>query len=120
MSRKGILRVTEVMLSIVIVIAMMLLMAYVSPMPEPRTFSSPPLRTLAMSVLRNLDERGYLSKMVYSEDWVNLTREFNTLLPPNICYNVTIYSHRLETTQITPVVVTESIKRLSICFFPFS
>jgi len=108
MGKYGVVRVVEVLLTITLAISMIILMAYVSPLPESRLYSSPPLKNLGMSILRVLDERGYLSYFVYEERWDLLEKELNLLIPPNIAYNLTVYMYSKEALESPPAGVTKA------------
>ncbi len=87
----GWLRILEVLLAIPIVAFFILAAANLSPFTSPREYSSLHLRNLALSTLSKMDERGVLTNLVWSGDYFNLKAELETVLPPNIAYNLTVY-----------------------------
>jgi hypothetical protein len=90
------MRTIEVLFVIIILAGAVAATAYFTVLPSPKEVSPLNLRRLSFTTLQTLDSSYDLSKAAFSEDdpdaWSNLQVALSASLPPNVVYNLTVYS----------------------------
>lgn len=98
------MRTIEVLLVIIIITGASIIASIYAVLPQPRRVSPINLRRLALTTLEMLDSDHDLSETVFktSNDpgWGQLQTALSACLPPNIVYNLTVYSVSPGTTQL--------------------
>jgi hypothetical protein len=106
------MRTIEVLLVIIIIMGASLIASIYAILPQPRRVSPINLRRLALTTLEMLDSDHDLSKTVFktSDDpaWGQLQTALSASLPPNIIYNLTVYSISPGTMQLLNATETLS------------
>jgi hypothetical protein len=106
------MRTIEVLLVIIIITGASVIASIYAVLPQPRIISPINLRRLALTTLEMLDSDHGLSETVFktSNDraWGQLQTALSASLPPNIVYNLTVYSISPGTTQLYSVMQTVS------------
>jgi hypothetical protein len=62
------------------------------------------LEKMGYNVLYDLDKQGLLAKLVYSEDWDNLQRALQVLLPLDVFFNFTVYYTNGTKVNSVPII----------------
>jgi hypothetical protein len=102
------MRTIEVLLVIIIVMGASIMASWFALLPQPQQVSPINLRRLALSTLEMLDLDHDLSQTAFSPtgdpSWGQLQIALSASLPPNIVYNLTVYSASPGGTQLYGVV----------------
>ena len=105
------MRTIEVLLVIIIIMGASIIASLYAVLPQPRRVSPINLRRLALTTLEMLDSDHDLSTTVFKDPndpaWGQLQTALSAALPPNIVYNLTVYSISPGTTQLYNI--TESL-----------
>jgi len=89
------MRTVEVLFVIIIILGAFMISTQFAVLPSPRQIFGTNLRELAVSTLQTLDAKYNLSRIAFSDDsdtWVVLQKALSASLPPNIVYNLTVFS----------------------------
>jgi len=89
------MRTVEVLFVIIIILGAFMISAYFAVLPSPRQIFGTNLRELAVSTLQTLDAKYNLSRIVFEDDpdaWGVLQKALSASLPPNIVFNLTVFS----------------------------
>jgi hypothetical protein len=90
------MRTIEMLLVIIIITGAFIMSSFFAVLPQPRQVSPLNLRRLALTTLQTLDVDYDLSETVFKSPddpaWGKLQTALSACLPPNIVYNLTVYS----------------------------
>jgi hypothetical protein len=102
------MRTIEVLLVIIIIMAASVMASFFAVLPQPQQVSPINLRTLSLTTLEMLDSNYALSQAVFTASndpaWSQLQTALSASLPPNIVYNLTVYSTSTGGTQLYSMV----------------
>jgi hypothetical protein len=103
-----VVRTIEVLLVIIIITGASIMASWFALLPQPQQVSPINLRRLALTTLEMLDSEHDLSQTAFSattdQSWGQLQTALSASLPPNIVYNLTVYSTSPGGTQLYDVV----------------
>jgi len=89
------MRTVEVLFVIIIILGAFMVATYFAVLPAPRQIFGTNLRELAVSTLQTMDAKYNLSRTVFEDDsdaWGTLQKALSASLPPNVVYNLTVFS----------------------------
>lgn len=89
------MRTVEVLFVIIIILGAFMVATYFAVLPSPRQIFGTNLREIAVSTLQTLDAKYDLSRIVFEDDpdaWAALQKALSASLPPNVVYNLTVFS----------------------------
>jgi len=90
------MRTVEVLFVIIIIVGAFIVAAQFAVLPSPREIFGTDLRELAVSTLQTFDAKYNLSRIVFNDEndpaWGALQKALSASLPPNIVYNLTVFS----------------------------
>lgn len=90
-NNKGQTRVIEAILASIIVVFALAFVNTFTVSPSSPALEPSELEKIAYNVLHGLDEQRLLSRLVYNEEWTNLTTTLMASLAPNIYFSLTVY-----------------------------
>ncbi|MHA1710943.1 MAG: hypothetical protein ACTSUS_02590 [Candidatus Freyarchaeota archaeon] len=104
---RGQMRVIEAILASFIVVFAFSFVNTFNVTPSSARYEVGELERVGYNVLRHLDEHGLLGRLVYDEEWQNLTAILTVLLPSDVHFNLTVYRWVDERSQRRLEVVNE-------------
>jgi len=103
-SKKGQMRVIEVILASFIIVFALSYANIMAISPTSPKYEVTELEKMGYNVLYDLDKQGLLAKLVYSEDWDNLQRALQVLLPLDVFFNLTVYYTNGTKVNSVPII----------------
>lgn len=94
LNKKGQIRTLEAFLAVLIIFSTSIISVRVS---VPANFESrESLWIYGMQALIELDDDGYVGKLIEEKNWTTIRENINILLPPGVSYNVIIYDEAMN------------------------
>jgi len=104
--KKGQIRMLEAFLAVLVIFSASILSIKFS--PATNFESEKLLSTSGMQALMELDNNGYLGKLVDERNWTAIRENLEVLLPAGISYNVSVYDDAMN--QINDFAIGNGLK----------
>lgn len=104
--KKGQIRMLEAFLAVLVIFSASILSIKFSPATDFESEKS--LSTSGMQALIELDNNGYLGKLIDEKNWTAIRQNLEVLLPAGVSYNVTVYDDAMH--QVNDFAIGNGLK----------
>jgi hypothetical protein len=109
-NKKGQIVILEAFLAVLIIFSVSIISIKFS--PAPNFENEKLLSTSGMQVLIELDNNGYLGKLIDERNWTDITKNLEILLPAGVSYNLTVYDDAMN--QINNSTIGNGLKSQNV------
>jgi hypothetical protein len=96
-NKKGQIIILEAFLAVLVIFSASILSIKFSPATDFESEKS--LSASGMQALIELDNNGYLGKLIDERNWADVTKNLEVLLPAGVSYNLTVYDDAMNQTK---------------------
>jgi hypothetical protein len=109
-NKKGQIIILEAFLAVLVIFSASIISIKFSPAPNFESEKS--LSASGMQALIELDNNGYLGKLIDERNWTDITKNLEMLLPAGVSYNLTVYDDAMN--QINNSTIGNGLKSQNV------